>query len=247
VNHQHKMTYCPYGEGPCQNCPYKGNCEVQDKRNKIQNKKAAEVSNMGEVKDEPLDSSTRILLRKQLEGALDTGMEGRADSILQQLLQNDDFIRFIREHYSVKVDLNRPDEAFLHQEKRYFEDKFDDIVQRNNQFTDYAKENNPRRVDMSTEVFMCRLSIALFREVGEMTDNIPWKWWGRGVWELTPERKQKALEEAIDLLHFWIEFCRCIGADSTDIYRAYCEKNDENWNRFKEQKGWDKNNEENQV
>jgi len=184
--------------------------------------------------------STKALIRHVLQETMGVGMEGRVDEVVTQLFQNDDFKKFIREHYKIEVDMSQGEDGsvFLSQTKRFKEDKLDDIWNRNIQFTDYAKDHNPRRVDMSKEVFMCRLSIALFREVGEMTDHVPWKWWGRGVWELTDENREKALEESIDLLHFWLEFIRCLGYNSTDIYRKYVEKNEENWRRFKEKDGW---------
>jgi len=195
-------------------------------------------------KDEHLNPSTRNLLRKVLEEVFGTGMQGRADSVLQQLLQNDDVKTFLMQHFSIKVDMNQPDEVFVHQEKRLYEDKLDDIWRRNCEFTDYAKETNPRRIDMSQETFMCRLHLAMYDELTEMLKCIPWKWWGRGVWELNDELKEKALDEAIDFLHFYLEFCRAIGANPTEVYRAYIKKNDKNWERFEKKEGWNKHSEE---
>jgi hypothetical protein len=112
-----------------------------------------------------------------------------------------------------------------------------DIWLRNTAFTQFALKHNPREAELSWEVQMIRNIVAMYRELGEFTDEIPWKWWGRGVWKLD---RKKAAMELIDLLHFLFIAFQRLGYNAKDIYRLYCEKNNENWSRFIKKIGWGK-------
>ena len=60
------------------------------------------------------------------------------------------------------------------------------------------------------------------------------------------EDRMRALEELVDLLHFFMVAVDDLGFTATDLYKAYIQKNDHNWKRFKEKIGWGKNDKEHQ-
>ena len=131
-----------------------------------------------------------------------------------------------------------------------------DIFERNKKLTDFLRENSPRG-DMPEdfikgmmkkgvldkeegesylhELRTVRNSLALYGEVAEFVDEIPWKWWGRGTWK---ENKEAASEELIDVLHFLMIAFYDLGITPEEIYAKYCEKNETNWERFKKKIGW---------
>lgn len=116
-------------------------------------------------------------------------------------------------------------------------DMLDHMFKRNKEFTTFAIANNPRAKVMVMEppVFRMRNALAMTAELGEYIDVIDFKWWGRGVWET---QKEKAGEELIDLLHFIFIAFDDLGWDAHKIYTSYIEKNNKNWQRFKEKEGW---------
>jgi hypothetical protein len=141
-------------------------------------------------------------------------------------------------------------------------DMLEDIMMRNKKFTDFTRANNPRGKEVSTpesllidlskdavltpvgkkavddalvEIGMLRNALALHDEVTEYQNELPWKWWGRGVWHLN---KEKALEELIDLIHFVFVSVDDMGFTPVDFYNAYVKKNQHNWKRFQEKIGW---------
>lgn len=81
--------------------------------------------------------------------------------------------------------------------------------------------------------------IAVLSEVGELTHDIPYKWWGRGIDDVD---KEHASEEIIDILHFLFSMLDALGKNATGIYNKYIEKNDTNWERWKKKIGWGKKN-----
>jgi predicted HAD superfamily Cof-like phosphohydrolase len=135
-------------------------------------------------------------------------------------------------------------------------DKLDDIFERNKKFTDYSRANSPREGTPEKmmekfyksgqinedeykrgilEMHMIRNSLAIYAEVAEYVDEIPYKWWGRGAWELD---RAKAVEELIDLLHFVMVAFDDVGCDAFEIHSEYVKKNNRNWKRFEEKDGW---------
>lgn len=138
-------------------------------------------------------------------------------------------------------------------------DMLEDIFLRNKRFTDFTRSHPPREgmpekilsdlaqaaktVDTKelgkalTEIGMLRNSIALFSEVMEYTNELSWKWWGRGKWQLD---RVKALEELVDLQHFIFVATDDLGYTARDFYEAYVKKNNHNWKRFREKIGWKK-------
>jgi len=89
------------------------------------------------------------------------------------------------------------------------------------------------------DIKMVRNAMAIQTEVGEYCNEIPFKWWGRGMHHVD---KKKAAMELIDLLHFMMIAFDDLGYDSKGIYKLYCEKQIENRRRFLEKRGWDEAN-----
>ena len=52
-------------------------------------------------------------------------------------------------------------------------------------------------------------------------DELNWKWWKS--WK--PTDKGKALEEAVDILHFWVSCCLDLGFTADQVFQAYLRKN----------------------
>lgn len=129
-------------------------------------------------------------------------------------------------------------------------DMLEDLYDRCCEFTAAAVEKNPRELSISLyptngknyENFMIRNTMALVVELGEMAQNIPYKWWGRGSWEISPETREKIAEELIDINHFLFVGYLLLGMQPSEIYAAFDKKLKENWKRLKEEKGWKETN-----
>jgi NTP pyrophosphatase (non-canonical NTP hydrolase) len=76
--------------------------------------------------------------------------------------------------------------------------------------------------------FMIKVVYATIREVVEIGDELPWKWWHRPK----PIDMQRIREEIIDLLHFVLELAILAGMDSAKMVEMYSEKNAENFVRI---------------
>ena len=147
-------------------------------------------------------------------------------------------------------------------------DMLEDMFHRNKSFTDYARDNSPRKAGENMmpefmldyygkktkeskmteildanvlEIRLMRVGLAMYGEVAEFMEEIPWKWWGRGAQHLN---KHKALEEIIDLLHFLFIAVDDLGFSAKELYDMYVKKNKHNWRRFREKIGWGKTNKE---
>lgn len=147
-------------------------------------------------------------------------------------------------------------------------DMLEDMFHRNKTFTDYAREHSPRKSGDNLmpeamlgvyhkkteedklkqileanvlEIRLMRVGIAMYGEVAEFMEEIPWKWWGRGAQYLN---RHKALEEIIDLMHFLFIAVDDLGFTAKDFYEMYVKKNNHNWKRFTEKIGWGKTNKE---
>ncbi|MDL2258294.1 dUTPase [Eubacteriales bacterium OttesenSCG-928-K08] len=69
--------------------------------------------------------------------------------------------------------------------------------------------------------------LAIISELGELLDEINFKWWKN-----PKEIDQPALqEELIDILHFFISMCIRSGMDAQTMYDIYMDKNRENFDR----------------
>ena len=78
---------------------------------------------------------------------------------------------------------------------------------------------------------LIRLGYATIREVVEIIDELPWKWWRV---RQKPVDKEKLKDEVIDLLHLVIEFCILVGMDARETVSRYIAKNKINLERVEE-------------
>ena len=68
---------------------------------------------------------------------------------------------------------------------------------------------------------------AMTRELAELTDSVPWKWWAK----YQKYDKQNARVEVVDLFHFLMSLAQVLDMSAEDVYRCYCEKNKVNFKR----------------
>ncbi len=68
---------------------------------------------------------------------------------------------------------------------------------------------------------------ALSQELAELTDSVPWKWWAK----YQKFDKQNARVEVVDMFHFLISLAQVLGMSAEDVYAAYIQKNQVNFER----------------
>jgi dimeric dUTPase (all-alpha-NTP-PPase superfamily) len=72
-------------------------------------------------------------------------------------------------------------------------------------------------------------ALALFVEMGEVLNELPYKWWKAD--QRLDETRLK--EELIDVLHFFVSMCLAAGLDAQELYEIYAFKNQKNEDRQK--------------
>lgn len=99
----------------------------------------------------------------------------------------------------------------------------------------------PRMTLEEKEKATAQYLLAITAEIGEILNGddihgvkgqgaIRWKSWKKNV---TPADPDYIKTELIDILHFTLEMLLIWGADSSEIYRRYLNKNQENVARYK--------------
>lgn len=68
---------------------------------------------------------------------------------------------------------------------------------------------------------------ALTQEAAELTDSVPWKWWAK----YQQYDRQNARVEIIDMFHFLISLAQIVGMSARDVFEAYLQKNQVNFQR----------------
>lgn len=76
---------------------------------------------------------------------------------------------------------------------------------------------------------------ALLEEGGELSGEIPWKWWSKENLDMEAIRV-----EIVDMLHFWISLALASGMDAAEVHRLYLLKNQVNLDR--QDRGYDASN-----
>jgi len=71
------------------------------------------------------------------------------------------------------------------------------------------------------------LCTAMANEVEELRDETSWKWWA----DDTKIDYDKATEELIDILHFWLSAANLLGMSAETIMETYLGKNEVNHER----------------
>ena len=70
-------------------------------------------------------------------------------------------------------------------------------------------------------------TLAMLSEMAELLNEVNFKWWKNPK----PVDDHAVKEELVDILHFFVSMCLRAGMSAEDLYRKYCEKNKENFNR----------------
>jgi len=68
---------------------------------------------------------------------------------------------------------------------------------------------------------------AMTQEIAELTDSVPWKWWAK----CQKFDRQNARVEVVDLFHFLISLAQVLGMSADDVFAAYRNKNQVNFQR----------------
>jgi hypothetical protein len=89
-------------------------------------------------------------------------------------------------------------------------------------------ETNKLGPNTNAAVWMRKYWEAMHREVIELGDEIPWKWWSKSAVPL-----DKVHEELIDALHFHISTCLAAGLTAGGVIKAYTDKYRKNIERQK--------------
>lgn len=84
-----------------------------------------------------------------------------------------------------------------------------------------------RHLEFSSGEWIQREAIALMVELGEVMEEVRYKWWKNPQ----PIEPEKLHEELVDVLHFFISMCIDAGMDAEVLYRGYMAKNQENFRR----------------
>ncbi|MFH0953086.1 MAG: dUTPase [Verrucomicrobiota bacterium] len=77
------------------------------------------------------------------------------------------------------------------------------------------------------KVWLLNYCRAMTQEIAELTDSVPWKWWAK----YQKYDRQNARVEIVDVLHFLVSAAQVVGLTAQDIYEAYLEKNNVNFQR----------------
>ncbi|OQB25306.1 MAG: dUTPase [Firmicutes bacterium ADurb.Bin182] len=105
-------------------------------------------------------------------------------------------------------------------------DKLDSIFELQKELDRFIEEHR-NLDDIPYEVWMQKDILAIIAELGELLDEVNFKWWKN------PKEIDKASikEELADILHFFISMCIRTGMDPEELYCVYHNKNKENFNR----------------
>ncbi|MDI9442100.1 MAG: dUTPase [Bacillota bacterium] len=84
-----------------------------------------------------------------------------------------------------------------------------------------------RNLEFSPEVWIQKSILAIIAELGEILEEVNFKWW-KDPSEIDRENLK---EEIVDVLHFFISMCIKAGIGPEELYQAYLDKNEENFAR----------------
>ncbi|MDK2820554.1 MAG: hypothetical protein PWP31_519 [Clostridia bacterium] len=105
-------------------------------------------------------------------------------------------------------------------------DKLEHIFELQERFdTDLAKRRNLKNYDY--HVWIQKEVLAIISELGELLEEVNFKWWKNPH----PLNHEAIKGELVDILHFLISMCVKSGIDAEELYKAYINKNKENFLR----------------
>ncbi len=80
---------------------------------------------------------------------------------------------------------------------------------------------------VSDEEWIRKNVLAMVSELGELLDEVNFKWWKNEK----PIDEAAVKEELVDILHFFVSMCLRAGMDAEELFQIYCDKNKENFDR----------------
>ncbi len=80
---------------------------------------------------------------------------------------------------------------------------------------------------ISSEEWIQKYALAMLVEMGELLEEINYKWWKN----TKPTDIGAVKEELADILHFFVSMCLKAGMDAEELHRRYMGKNQENFMR----------------
>lgn len=80
---------------------------------------------------------------------------------------------------------------------------------------------------ITDDEWMHKFTLAMLSEIGEMLDGTNLKWWKNP----RPMDEEYLKEEIVDILHFFVSLAITSGMDADELYKRYCLKNQENFDR----------------
>lgn len=90
-----------------------------------------------------------------------------------------------------------------------------------------------RGLHFGPEVWIQRQVLAMVAELGELLDEVNYKWWKAPE----PLDVQAVAEELVDVFHFLVGACIKAGLGPDELFETYCKKNRENWDRQRGKSG----------
>lgn len=80
---------------------------------------------------------------------------------------------------------------------------------------------------ISMEEWVQKEVLAIVAELGELLNEINFKWWKNP----RPVNRERVKEELVDLLHFFVSLCLKVDLGAEELYQGYLKKNRENFRR----------------
>lgn len=84
-----------------------------------------------------------------------------------------------------------------------------------------------RHLEFSREEWLQKTILATISELSEVLEETNYKWWKNP----RPINEAALKEELVDVLHFFVSLCLRSGMDADELFRLYCDKNRENFDR----------------
>lgn len=104
-------------------------------------------------------------------------------------------------------------------------DKLDTIFAMQKALNDDIVER--RNLNFTQKEWLQKTILATISELAEVLDETQFKWWKNEK----PIDEPKLKEELVDVLHFFVSMCLRAGMDADELFRIYCDKNKENFDR----------------
>ena len=84
-----------------------------------------------------------------------------------------------------------------------------------------------RDLHFSKQEWIQKNILATLSELSEVLDEVHFKWWKNEQ----PVDDLALKNELVDVLHFFVSMCLHSGMDADELFRLYCAKNQENFDR----------------